>query len=469
MNDHTTGNRNGRIDPDEMTAAIAVATVEISKPDHVVAVDATEGGTYTDASGVTVTIGVDDSGRLVVIDAPPGSPAGGGDNGTGGGSNEPGATTAGRLLGTGQGYFGQLGTGTTDDTAVIVAAVTTGALAGKTVTALATGDYFSCALASSQVFCWGNNGSGQLGNGTTDDSLVPVAVTGALAGKTVTAISAGSGHACAIADGDAYCWGGNFWGQLGDGTNTARTTPTAMDDGTYNGATVTSIAAGPFATCLVAGGAPYCNGQAQFGQLGDGYGYSNWSVPFPVDMSGALAGKTVTSVAAGHWHMCAVASGEAFCWGRNIGGQIGDGTTTNRFGPVAVTGALAGKTVTSVTGGYTHSCAVANGAAFCWGENAYGQTGIGYAGAYMTPTAVDTNDALAGKTVTAISAGTEHTCAVASAKVYCWGRNIEGQLGLGTDRESVVELFPVAVINAANKTAVAVDASKYHTMLLYSN
>ena len=93
---------------------------------------------------------------------------------------------------------------------------TSGVLAGKTVTAISTGGSHTCAVAEGRAYCWGSNYSGTLGNNSTVDSLVPVAVdtSGVLAGKTVTAISAGWNHTCVLADGRAYCWGANSFGRV---------------------------------------------------------------------------------------------------------------------------------------------------------------------------------------------------------------------------------------------------------------
>ena len=130
--------------------------------------------------------------------------------------------TAGRAASWGDNQYGQLGNNSTAGSAVPVAVDTAGVLAGKTVTAISTGSYHSCAVADGRVYCWGNNGYGQLGNNTTTDSSVPVAVNtdGVLAGRTVIAISTGAYHSCAVADGKAYCWGYNGDGQLGNNSTT---------------------------------------------------------------------------------------------------------------------------------------------------------------------------------------------------------------------------------------------------------
>ncbi|MEZ5119910.1 MAG: hypothetical protein R2686_08410 [Candidatus Nanopelagicales bacterium] len=130
------------------------------------------------------------------------------------------APTAGRAAAWGYNGLGQLGNNSTTDTLVPVN--TSGVLAGKTVTAISAGDRHTCGIAGGRAYCWGSNYKGQLGNDSTSDASVPVALdtSGTLKGKTVTAISAGYYHSCAIADGGAYCWGANDHGQLGNNSNT---------------------------------------------------------------------------------------------------------------------------------------------------------------------------------------------------------------------------------------------------------
>jgi alpha-tubulin suppressor-like RCC1 family protein len=354
---------------------------------------------------------------------------------------------------------GQLGNAAAIDTqsATPVSVLTTGALAGKTVTAISSGTAHSCAVAGATAYCWGLNSGGQLGTGNKTTSNVPVAVTatGVLSGKAVTAISAGFAHTCAIADGKAYCWGSGADGVLGNGGVADSAVPVAVA-GALAGKTVTAISAGKSNTCAVSEGRAYCWGYNANGQLGTG-ATTDSATPVAVSTAGALAGRTVTAVSVGtvsNTAACAIADSALFCWGSNTTGAVGDGSTTARLTPVAVTGAIGAQAVTDVSvGGYT-SCAVAGGKAYCWGLNEFGELGDNTVVNKTAPVAVDASGALAGKVITAISTSAQltgntlhpafgHTCAVASGAAVCWGANQYGQLGSTTT--SYQSQTPVAV------------------------
>ena len=322
------------------------------------------------------------------------------------------------------------------------------------VTNITAGDRYTCAVTSDgTAACWGNNDYGQLGDGTTYESSEPIVVTGgALTGKTVTNITAGGNinfsvaHTCAVtSDGGAACWGSGESGQLGNGaTTTTSNTPVAVTGGALTGKTVTKISAGDGHTCaLTSGGTAACWGVNFAGQLGNGT-TTNSSTPLAVT-GGALTGKTVTKITASGFRTCAVLSdGSVACWGS------GDGTTTTSATPVAVTGgALTGKTATNITAGDGHTCALtSDGTAACWGNNQYGQLGDGTTNNSFIPVAV-TGGALTGKTVAnittagSIGLGCAHTCAVTSdGGGACWGSGESGQLGNGTTTNSTT---PVAI------------------------
>ena len=326
-------------------------------------------------------------------------------------------------------------------------------------TDITAGAAHTCALISDgTVTCWGYNVDGQLGTGDNTSRNVPVAVTGGvLTDKTVTHITAGGSHTCAlISDGTVTCWGFNGAGQLGTGDNTNRNVPVAVTGGVLTNKTVTDITAGGAHTCaLISDGTVTCWGNNYSGQLGDG---SNTASNVPVAVTlGVLAGKTVTQITAGYLHTCALISdGTVTCWGYNGDGQLGDGSNTNRNVPVAVTlGALTNKTVTHIIAGESHTCAlISDGTVTCWGYNGAGQLGTDDNTTSNVPVAV-TGGALANKTVTHITAGGSHTCALISdGTVTCWGNNSVGQLGDGSNTASNV---PVAVIWLRNIVAPTVS------------
>jgi alpha-tubulin suppressor-like RCC1 family protein len=356
--------------------------------------------------------------------------------------------------------YGELGNGTNGSTQFSVTpfSVTGGALAGKTVTNITAGQYHTCAVTSDgTAACWGNNGNGQLGNGTTINSNTPVAVTmsGALTGKTVTDITAGGGHTCAVtSDGTAACWGNNFGGQLGDGTTTDSSTPISVTGGALTNKTVTDITAGGGHTCaLISDGTVTCWGWNDNGQLGDGT-TTDSSTPISVT-GGALTNKTVNDITASLRHTCALLSdGTAACWGWNQFGQLGDGTTTDSSTPVALT---SGATFTSITAGWTYTCVVFDdGSASCWGHTYYGQGNV-YGGA------------LAGKAVSSISASRDHACLVTTdGIVACVGANSLGQLGNASRTNSII---PVAVTADAltGKTVSSVAVAGNHSCAVLSD
>jgi alpha-tubulin suppressor-like RCC1 family protein len=326
---------------------------------------------------------------------------------------------------------GALGPGTTSPTSTPTLVTT---FANKTATDVSAGTDFTCAVADGDAYCWGSGGNGRTGLGGTANTSTPTAVVGIPSGKTVTSISAGATHACAVASGTAYCWGNNGSGQLGIGSTTSTTSAVAVTTATgiLSGRTVTSVAAGTSHSCAVADGLAFCWGTNTNGQLGDA-STTQHTAPFAVSTSGVLNGRTVSAISAGDAHTCAVADASAYCWGLTTNGRVGNGVTTatNQSSPVAVTGSVATSgNVTAISAGSTHSCAIASNAAHCWGGGASGQLGNGSntasAGAAV---AVTTTGALSGRTLTSISAGTAFTCSRGDTPGSCWGLGTGGQLG----------------------------------------
>lgn len=353
--------------------------------------------------------------------------------------------------------------------------LSSGSLTGKKVSAVETGRDHSCAISEGEIHCWGYNVSGQLGNRSTTNASVPTKVfmDGWLRGKIVTDISLGSNFSCAVADGKAYCWGVNNFGQTGNSLSGFyfRAPVPVYAGGILNGKTVTDIDAGGSNACAVADGEAYCWGYNTEGELGNGDDSGTRAhYPVAVDTSGVLSGKTVTKITMGTWHACAIADGKPYCWGSNLYMQLGNGNRAESSRPVEVNvgGALLGKTVTSIANGAYHSCVIADARSYCWGYNASGQTGVGTATIWTSvPTGTDPSGLMQGKDVTSLIIGENHSCALASGKIYCWGMNANGELGNGTTTGSAT---PVAVSEAtalAGKTPSILWSGDHNTFAGY--
>lgn len=405
------------------------------------------------------------------------------------------ADPAGQVTAWGKGGSGQLGNGADTDSTAAVSVLSTGALAGRTVVQVDAGGTHACAVtADGLVACWGGNRYGQLGIGSTKDESAPHLVSGgALSGKRVRKVSAGGGHTCALTtDGLLACWGNNWRGQLG---NTKHSTWMHSLAGEYSvpvrvstagkmgRGRVTEVSAGEFHTCAVASGRAFCWGYNASGQLGNGTRkYATRPSAVLTRAPSPLRGTTVSQVSAGTDHTCAVtAGGEVACWGMGYRGALGTGNEKRTSTPQRVAqGALAGRAVTQISAGHNVTCATtADGAATCWGDNDVGQVGDGSReGKSLLPTLVSTTgaSAFAGRTVSQVSVGVEHACGVATdGTVACWGNSVGGRLGIpvpvacGRDDCSPV---PVSVTGTpgsgvmAGAFAVAVSAGGAFTVAL---
>jgi alpha-tubulin suppressor-like RCC1 family protein len=301
-----------------------------------------------------------------------------------------------------------------------------------TATALAfaqvsAGASHTCGLTTGgQLYCWGSNLQGQLGDGTTESHASPTLVAGGLLFRHV---SAGEGHTCAVTTGNrAYCWGVNESGQLGngelggddDGVPHKQVTPAPV----VTSRAFRQISAGLTMTCALTTSATnkiYCWGT---GILGNGSGSSQHTTPQLV--SGA---RTYREVAVGRYHICALSTTyEVLCWGWNNLGQLGSASPSSftAVTPVPVAGRLQ---FLQVSAGFWHTCAVTTTAkAYCWGYGKDGQIGDGTLSKRYVPRAV-----AGGLSFDRVSAGAVHTCGRTTGKrAYCWGDNQGGLLGDGT-------------------------------------
>lgn len=318
---------------------------------------------------------------------------------------------------------GQLGDGTVTPSTTPVAVGGPEAFVSVTI-----GSVHSCGLtAAGAAWCWGlNQGTGQLGDGTLIDRLLPVAVSG---GHTFTQLAAGSQHTCGLrSDQVVLCWGSNANGRLGTGVPGNSSVPVAVASGTY---TAISTSTGGHTCGIQPDQTLWCWGQNGAGRLGDGTTVDR-GVPTQV-----LGGFAWAAVGAGGAHTCGVTTANlAYCWGTGGAGQLGTGSISNQSIPVPVTGAL---TFTAIATGTSHTCALtAAQAAWCWGDGGSGRLGNAATANQLVPVAVS-----GGFLLQTIRAGGQHTCAVTvGGSALCWGRNIEGQVG---DGSNTARTAPVAV------------------------
>jgi alpha-tubulin suppressor-like RCC1 family protein len=333
----------------------------------------------------------------------------------------------------GENMYGQLGSGVASD---VEASPVRESTLDTTWEVVEAGGSHTCALRrDGSLWCWGSNFLGQLGDGngnTGDNTLSPAPVREATEATDWRSVSAGDKHTCAIkTDGSLWCWGNNSSGQLGNGQSGTGAHQAAPVRESSSAADWDSVVAGGYHTCAVKTNRTlWCWGYNFSGQLGVGVGASgateNKSAPTQVGTD-----TNWTQVDAGGYHTCAVKTvGTLWCWGNNFYGQVGDGTSgtaNNRNVPMQEQTASGGWTGVATGGWFT--CALRGATArFCWGRNTEGEFGNGTRVSSSTPSAVDATP----QNWTAFAAGGAHACGLLGAtKLACWGRNVEGQLGLG--------------------------------------
>jgi alpha-tubulin suppressor-like RCC1 family protein len=320
------------------------------------------------------------------------------------------------------------------------------------VTRVATGLLHTCAATRAEgLWCWGDNGVGQLGTGTAATLPTPSPSPVRLVSNPV-AVAAGEAHTCAIRQGGAVlCWGANADGQLGEGSTSALPIPAPVAE---LGATADVVAGGSFSCALDGHGGVFCWGDDHFGQLGLGRVVSR-AEPQPVPSVGFAL-----DVAAGDAHTCVVTKGtpdSLSCWGANQAGQLGDATIVDRSTPAPVKGGFA---AVSVAAGMAHTCAIDDGGAlFCWGRGHSGQLGPNHM--IDTPTPVEVP--LGAGVARTVAAGDAHTCvALDDGTAACWGANADGQLGDGTTTDRAAPA-PVGASGASLEMVDAITAGAGHT------
>jgi alpha-tubulin suppressor-like RCC1 family protein len=356
-------------------------------------------------------------------------------------------TNGGGVLCSGNNFFGQLGnvinnlTSNPNPSPLEVTNLASG------VDAIAVGSYHSCALTTAGgIKCWGENNLGQLGksanSGTTNANPSPADVTGLTSGVTAVAAAVGGNHTCALTTGGGVkCWGDNYYGQVGNSTNTGTTNPNATPtDVTGLTSGVSAIASGGHHSCAVTtAGTVKCWGANNEGQLGNTTNVltSNPNST-PLDVNN-LSG--VVAIAVGLYHSCALTTtGGVKCWGDNAYGQLGNGTNsgidTANPTATAVTGLSSG--VVAIAAGVYHTCAVTTqGGVKCWGDNDGGQLGSSTNADTTNPNPVPTDVAGLTSGAAALTAGLSHTCALTTqGGLECWGTNSKGQFGTGSTSTS---------------------------------
>ncbi len=354
-----------------------------------------------------------------------------------------------------------------------------------TTTQVSAGDDHTCAVHSDgALWCWGHNQDGQLGDGTTTNSPVPVQVKGPSGGSTtltgVIQVSVGLTHTCAVVQGSSpptdntvWCWGWASEGELGNGSSSPSSLPVqvkvSVSGPAFSGAT--QVSAGNGDTCaLVTDDTVWCWGDNLYGKLGD-----NESSPvnqqYPVHVVGYGGPPylpNVTEVSASFNHTCAVSAGTVYCWGNGSNGKLGRGSTTDSHSPVPATGIT---TAVHVSAGEYDTCATTStGTAWCWGYNINGALGSGSNSS--TPAQVKGAGGLGSlANVADISAGEEHTCAhLTDNSVWCWGWDGVGQLGIGPLTN---ESYPTQVVGTGGVGMLAstlpVSAGGSHSCAIRSS
>ena len=311
----------------------------------------------------------------------------------------------------------------------------------------------------------GQLGTGTNYNGSTSSSTTPVNISsfGSISNVSITSFSCGYQHTIAIdSTGSLHSWGYNGngnpgYGQLGNGTTTYSPIPVAISSfGSISGKVIESVASGESFNIAIDGtGLLHAWGFNDMGQLGNGSsGWGTYStIPIGISSFGSIAGKTIANVACGYYTALAIDStGSLHAWGNNNYGQLGNGTTTFSSLPISVStfGSILGKSIKSI------SCALhclvvdTSGSIHSWGNNGSGQLGNSSTTRSLIPVPVSTYGSISGKFISAVVCGGSHSLAIdTSGSIHSWGNNNSGQLGNGTTTGSTI---PILVPNSTSFT-----------------
>jgi alpha-tubulin suppressor-like RCC1 family protein len=331
--------------------------------------------------------------------------------------------------------YGELGNGTTTNSDVPVAAK--GITNAKAVTDDFDGDTFCAVLSTDHVDCWGYNGYGELGDGNTTTSDVPVAVRNV---TTATSIVGGiNGFCVVLSNSHLDCWGYNGYGELGDGGTTSSDVPVAVHLITN----ASKVVSGYYAFCAVLATASVdCWGYNGYGQLGNG---NTSDSDVPVAVVGMTNAKLLTSDPQSGTTCALLSTGRVDCWGADSDGELGNGSLGSSDVPVAALGITNAKALTDDFDGDTFCAVLSTGAVDCWGENNYGELGNGNLRTYTIPVAVRSVT-----TASSIVGGDYGFCVVLSNDhLDCWGYNSYGDLGDGGTTSSDVPVAVHVITNAS--------------------
>ena len=352
----------------------------------------------------------------------------------------------------------------------------------ETVIEVALGTKHSVAITSSgRIFTWGDNEYGQLGNGTMKDSSTPIDITSQFnlnEGETFTKINMGYYNSSALtSEGRFFTWGYNGNGELGNGWGDHNPTPTDITS-KFNldaSETIEIISVGSHHSAIAtSNGRVFAWGDNSTGQLGDG---SNSTKSTPIEITKRFnlsRGDKILGLYLNGIHSTAVSSeGRVFTWGANLVGQLGNGTTKDKNKPVEITNLFnlsPEEKIVTLNSGFGHLSAISsNNKIFVWGNNSYGSLGIGTLANQLSPLEItDYFDLTEDETVNCLSLGADYTIALTSAnRLFSWGKNTTGQLG---DRTTTDKLIPSEISDqfalASGETIARVSSSYWHSAVL---
>jgi len=388
------------------------------------------------------------------------------------------ASAVGAVYGWGANAYGELGDGTTTSGATSTPVAVLGLQLGGVTDVVAGARQSFAIRCDGAVVAWGSDKAGELGNGKTTNSSKPVQVSGLGPGSGVVAVDGNAlplsitntsikGHSMALkSNGSVLGWGNNTSGQVGNGV--ASKTPVLKPVAVKNlggGSGVVAIAAGgSFSLALKKNGAVYAWGNNKVGELGNGTLKDH---PTPIAVSSLGAGSGVVAIAAGTSFALALTSGgKVLAWGNNKSGELGTGTTINKTKPVQVQGLGSGSGVVAISAGDSFAMALkSDGTVLAWGNDGSGELGDGNGGHGNTSSIpVQATGLGSGSEVVSITTGFSHALALTSSgSLYAWGDDHSGQLGdAGTTDQYTPELL------GSFTNATAVTAGGAHTLALHA-